>query len=186
MNPFTDIFSNMMMWGLKYAFYIWIVVIVIFVIIYFITPKRRYADYDERKYKEKTKKDIYKSKPPFTNSELAFFKQLNKHLKDKEVFVLSKLRIADFVSLKEYMSKYDYRRYFSQIAQKHVDFIIVDNYWKILVLIELDWNSHDTEKTIKSDIFKNDLFIELWLPFERFNYSKDYYNFSKLDKYINK
>lgn len=196
-NLLVNIMWDMALWGLKFALYIWwaiLIILLIAVLIWFLLARisnsrsknKDYEDESNNISEKKTKKSVYKSKNLFENSELAFFKQLNDYLKNKELFILSKVRLADFICLKEYIPWFDYYKYRSKITEKHVDFLIVDNYWKIIVLLELDWKSHNTENTVKSDIFKNDVFKELELPFERFENSKTYYNFSKLDKYINK
>lgn len=62
-----------------------------------------------------------------------------------------------------------------KLSQKHIDFVLTDNKWKILCLIELDWNSHNYDKkTIKNDKFKEEFFYAVNIPLFRFkNYTNN-------------
>jgi hypothetical protein len=119
----------------------------------------------------------------FTKSEWDFYIKLKEYLKEKNVILLSKVRLADFVWFKEKLYWYEFGKNFGAIAQKHIDFIITDYNWRILALIELDGYSHNYDKTKNNDIFKNELFESLKIPLIRYK-SNFHYDFSNLEKII--
>lgn len=116
----------------------------------------------------------YKIKNLFSDQELKFYEKLKEYLKEKNVIVLSKVKIADFV---------DSKNYFNKISQKHIDFIITNTKGEVLLLIELDGESHMGYKTKRSDKFKKELFNFLNIPFLRYN-NYSYVNFKKIDNYL--
>lgn len=119
----------------------------------------------------------------FTNQELIFYKQLLNHLKNKNIFLLSKVRIADLVKPNKNLNRSEFMKIFLKLSQKHIDYVLTDYNWKILCLIELDWKSHSYWKTLQNDKFKNEFFDTINIPLLRFkNYS--YHNLSLLDQYI--
>jgi len=121
--------------------------------------------------------------PVFTKEELRFYNWIKEKLKDKNLNVLSKIRIADFVKPTEYIEKIEWRKTFNKINRKHIDFIITDIQGKIKVLIELDGDSHQKEETIESDKLKNYLFDKLNIPLERYK-NGEIFELSKIQKYI--
>ncbi|MEG0546477.1 MAG: DUF2726 domain-containing protein [Oscillospiraceae bacterium] len=109
----------------------------------------------------KEKKLPYKRKYLLTKNELAFYKAL-KPIADKLNYsILAKTRVADLVEVKSGINKSDWQTAFNKINKKHIDFILCDseNLMPIL-LIELDDNSHNDEKTIKRDMFIEKLYEE--------------------------
>lgn len=98
------------------------------------------------------------------------------------LIIFSKPRLADFIDVKR--SEYKvYMPTFNKISSKHIDFILLDKYWNLKVLIELDDHYHRKSKVKKNDDFKNELFEYLGLPLVLFKVWKEY-DFSILDKYI--
>lgn len=72
--------------------------------------------------------------------------------------IAPKVRMQDLLSLKKGLKKDDYLAWFWEINQRHVDFTVLDtqkNYRRTLFCIELDGDSHLTEKQRRIDVFKN-------------------------------
>lgn len=93
-----------------------------------------------------------------TKNEYYFYKEL-KRIADKYGFaVLSKIRFADIVQVNrsEVKSKSEWYSYFGKIKSKHIDFALADakNLY-VLLIIELDDNSHTLSSAKESDDFKN-------------------------------
>ena len=105
------------------------------------------------------------------------------YLKTKNVFLLSKVRLADLVKPKIKLNNSDFMKTFLKLSQKHIDYVITDYNWQILCIIELDWKSHTYWITKKNDLFKNTFFETLNIPLLRF-YNYSYHNLSKIDKYL--
>lgn len=148
-----------------------------------IEEEKRYSEiknnYEENKLEIEEMKYLFR-RSVLNRNELNFYNQLKEYLKDKDVFLFSKVRLVDFLNLDRI---YNYKKrniIFNKVKSKHVDFIITDTKSNILYLIELDWNSHlKDEKTIENDKFKNTLFEKLNLKLVRYN-NNSYYNFSEL------
>lgn len=117
-------------------------------------------------YKDNLAK-IKKEKDLFTMSEKYFFISLYEILKNRYIWIFSKVRLSSFIEV-------DNLKLLNKINKKHIDFIIVSRIdFSIICLIELDWSSHNYGYiTKKNDLFKNILFQELWIPFIRFNVSE--------------
>ena len=58
-------------------------------------------------------------------------------------------------------------KYFRQIAQKHIDFVICDRELRVLFAVELDDSSHDTEEAKIRDLFKDRAFKAARIPLRR-------------------
>lgn len=114
-------------------------------------------------------------------NELNFYNQLLNFVKWKNVFVFSKVRLADFINIDEKnITFWEKMWFFNKIKSKHIDFVITDQKSNIKYLIELDWYSHYKDyQTIKNDRFKEEIFKDLWLKLIRFK-NKSFYNFDSL------
>ncbi len=91
-----------------------------------------------------------------TERERAFYRIL-KPIADKlELQICPKVRVADIVSIKK--GTKDWQKWFNKIKSKHVDFLLCDYDMNIVLLIELDDRSHETERAQKNDRLKNAIF----------------------------
>lgn len=96
----------------------------------------------------------YKPKYLLTKNELNFYQELNKIAKEKNLVVLSKIRMADLVEV-EPIDKYKWEIYFNRISRKHIDFALArTENLKIELLIELDDYTHNESQ------YERDRFIE--------------------------
>jgi len=51
---------------------------------------------------------------------------LVRYIKNKEVLIFSKVRIADLVEVKHRLSNSEFNKVFRRCSQKHVDYVITD------------------------------------------------------------
>lgn len=103
---------------------------------------------------DKIEKLPYVKKNLMTKNEWAFYKQL-KPIADKHNYsIICKTRVADLIDVQKGLSKSEWQTAFNRINKKHIDFILCkpENLLPVL-LIELDDNSHDTEKRKERDEF---------------------------------
>lgn len=91
----------------------------------------------------------YRRKYLLTRNELYFYKELKKVADKLNLSVLAKIRMADLVEPANYDNKG-----FAKIKAKHVDFALCnpENMY-VLLLIELDDNSHNSTKRAERDAF---------------------------------
>ena len=91
-----------------------------------------------------------------TERERAFYRIL-KPIADKlKLQICPKVRVADIVSIKK--GTRDWQKWFNKIRSKHVDFLLCDYDMNIVLLIELDDRSHETDRAKKNDALKNAIF----------------------------
>lgn len=91
-----------------------------------------------------------------TERERSFYRIL-KPIADKlELQICPKVRVADIVSIKK--GTKDWQKWFNKIRSKHVDFLLCDYDMNIVLMVELDDSSHNSERARKNDEFKNRLF----------------------------
>ncbi|EKE28184.1 MAG: hypothetical protein ACD_3C00086G0028 [uncultured bacterium (gcode 4)] len=143
-------------------------------IISFLKKLNSWEEIDEESLE--IKKFVYE-KIFFTPNELNFYRQLEEYLADKEVILLSKVRLADIFWVRDQKKDKIAFGMFQKIKAKHIDFVISDLNWKLKFCIELDDCTHDKEK--KWDIFKNKLFDTMNIEFIRYKTAKKY-TFSEL------
>lgn len=91
-----------------------------------------------------------------TERERAFYRILKPVADRLELQICPKVRVADIVSIKK--GTKDWQKWFNKIKSKHVDFLLCDYNMNIVLLIELDDRSHETERAQKNDRLKNAIF----------------------------
>ncbi len=91
-----------------------------------------------------------------TERERAFYRILKPVADRLELQICPKVRVADIVSIKK--GTKDWQKWFNKIKSKHVDFLLCDYDMNIVLLIELDDRSHETERAQKNDRLKNAIF----------------------------
>lgn len=110
--------------------------------VYTPTPPKtnKYAEYE----------GAYEARPILTDNERRNFKILKAAADNKNYSVGMKVRLADLVKPKggaDYMAK------FRKVSQKHVDFVIYDEYARVKAIIELDDRTHDRKDRQDRDEF---------------------------------
>lgn len=106
----------------------------------------------------------YRAKPILTRREYSFYLLLQREASRRGLIICPKVGVKD---LMEVTSRKHYMKYFRQIAQKHVDFVICDRELRVLFAVELDDGSHDTEEAKKRDQFKDRAFKAARIPLKR-------------------
>lgn len=96
----------------------------------------------------------YIRKNLMTKNEWSFYKQLKPIADELKLSILCKTRVADLIDIEKGLSKSEWQTAFNRINKKHIDFILCkpENLYPVL-LIELDDNTHDTDKGKKRDEF---------------------------------
>lgn len=96
----------------------------------------------------------YIRKNLMTKNEWSFYKQLKPVADELNLSILCKTRVADLVDIEKGLNKSEWQTAFNRINKKHIDFILCkpENLYPVL-LIELDDNTHDTDKGKKRDEF---------------------------------
>lgn len=108
-----------------------------------------------------------------TPTELKFYLQMRQSLKNFNVEIHYKVRLADIFKVK-YRNKY-YKRNFARIMAKHTDFLIVEpDTAKPILAIELDNASHDKAASVRNDTFKNILYGSSYIKLIRIKVAPTY------------
>lgn len=82
--------------------------------------------------------------------------------------VCPKVRVADLLNPRvNELDEHEQRKAFWKIAQKHVDFVIVDQVGMPRFAVEIDDSSHNRRDRRERDIFLNNAFVEADLPLVR-------------------
>lgn len=113
----------------------------------------------------------YKDKFMLTKNEYIFYNELKKIATEMDWIICPKVGLKD---LFEVTTKENYIGHFRRISQKHIDFIICKDDLKPIYAIELDDNSHNSEKAKQSDRFKNELFKKSKIKLIRIKACKEY------------
>ena len=106
----------------------------------------------------------YRARPILTRREYSFYLLLQREASRRRLIVCPKVGMKDLL---EVTNQKHYMKYFRQIAQKHVDFVICDQELRVLFAVELDDSSHDTEEAKKRDQFKDRAFKAARIPLQR-------------------
>jgi len=102
----------------------------------------------------------------FSGSEQEFFRILNERIKNGKYVVFPKVRLADFIEV--IAKREESRGWLNKIKSKHVDFLIWDTQGnKIALALELDGNSHNSDKMKERDVFVNELYKTVGIRLER-------------------
>lgn len=106
----------------------------------------------------------YRARPILTRREYGFYVLLQREAARRNLLVCPKVGLKD---LMEVTDGKHYMKYFHQIAQKHVDFVVCDRDLHVLFAVELDDSSHDTKEAQKRDRFKDRAFKAARIPLRR-------------------
>lgn len=98
----------------------------------------------------------YQRKKILTKNEYYFYTKLKEVTNKYNLQILTKIRLADLIEVKTYsINRNEWGTYFNKIKAKHIDFAIVDD-MKVLLIIELDDQSHNNIERIERDKFVDD------------------------------
>lgn len=109
----------------------------------------------------------------FTRSEWEFFRILKEQTDHTQFTVFPKVRLGDFIETTAQGDQW--RGNWNKIRAKHVDFLIWNTQKnRIAIAIELDGNSHNSQKMQKSDDFKNKVYPSIGLELVRVRVGTDF------------
>lgn len=98
----------------------------------------------------------YQRKKILTKNEYYFYTKLKEVTNKYNLQILTKIRLADLIEVKPYsINRNEWGTNFNKIKAKHIDFAIVDD-MKVLLIIELDDQSHNNIERIERDKFVDD------------------------------
>lgn len=123
----------------------------------------------------------YKSKYLLSSNEYNFYKELKIYADEKDLLICPKVGLKDLFEVK---GTKNYMTYFNKINKKHIDFLVCDNNLKPKYAIELDDKSHEQEKSVENDKFKNAIFTQANIPLIRIK-ALQQYNREYIEKSIN-
>lgn len=104
--------------------------------------------------KQELKDYPYKKKLLLTKNEWVFYKKLKPVCDKYDLHILSKIRFADLVEVKDSVDKKERIKYFNRISRKHIDFVLCKpENLQVVALIELDDKSHDNTNRAERDSF---------------------------------
>lgn len=104
-----------------------------------------------------------------SKAELSFYGPLTQAAKAYDVTVFSKVRIADVLAPVKNSDRKIWQRAFNAISSKHFDFVVCSNKDSMILLaVELDDKSHNTQKAQKRDRIVNTACDTAGLPLLRF------------------
>ena len=106
----------------------------------------------------------YAARPLLTKREYHFYNMLRRETDARGLLIHPKVGVKDLLQV---TTKKQYMKYFRQIAQKHVDFVICDQSLHVLFALELDDSSHDTQNAKERDHFKDMAFRAAKIPLKR-------------------
>lgn len=107
----------------------------------------------------------YRKKYLLTKAEYSFYGILRKICETQNILICPKVRLEDIV---EVTTKENILKYRGYIRSRHIDFLLCDNKLHVIAAIELDDNTHKTnKKVIATDEFKDKLFNTINIPLFR-------------------
>jgi hypothetical protein len=111
----------------------------------------------------------------FSRSEQEFLRSLNASINHQKFVVFPKVRLADFIEVT--VSGNEYQSWWNKIRSKHIDYLIWDTELaKIVLAIELDGKSHETEKMHARDEFVGRLYDTVGIKLERVKVGENFEN----------
>ena len=127
-------------------------------------PEEKETDTEDGKAEESEEYPYVKTYL-LSKKEWAFYKAL-KPITDKyRLHILSKVRFADIVQVKNTYKGRKYFKYFSKISAKHIDFVLADpKNLAIKCAIELDDNTHNEIDRQQRDYFVDKVCETVKLP----------------------
>lgn len=100
-------------------------------------------------------KNCYQNKSLFTQNEYRHFLKLVSYAKENDMHVFAKVRLLDLIEPRDNLKNNKELLY--KVQSKHVDFVVTDNKYNVIAIIELDDNSHLRPDRIRRDNFVNEI-----------------------------
>lgn len=97
----------------------------------------------------------YRKKYLLTKNEYSFYQKIKPIIQEKNLRVLCKIRLADLVEPEPNKNQKEWYAAFNRIKSKHIDFAIATENMKVIVLVELQDNTHQKSERKERDEFVN-------------------------------
>lgn len=110
----------------------------------------------------------------FSNAERAFFGVLLQAVGSTSI-VFAKVRVADVITPTKGLKRPDWQKAYNAVSAKHFDFLVCDpNDCSVLLAIELDDSSDNSEQSQARDALIDDACISAGLPLLRIKTARGY------------
>ena len=133
-----------------------LIIVIIMLVLAYLKERKQVNQNNETNNEniEEIKEYPYKKKLLLSKNEWYFYKKLKPICDKYNLHILSKIRLADLVEVKETVEPKDRTKYFNKISKKHIDYVLCkpDNL-QIIAFIELDDRSHERKDRIERDNF---------------------------------
>jgi hypothetical protein len=123
-----------------------------------------------------------KTEKLLTPMEARFFRILTKVLR-RDLLIFAKVRIGDPMDAHPGMDKVKRRMAFNKIACKHVDFVVCNKDFDVLLGIELDDKSHERAERKKRDAFVDTAFKSAKIHLLHIT-GKEYYDYDTVKQQV--
>lgn len=97
----------------------------------------------------------YRKKYLLTKNEYSFYQKIKPIIQEKNLRVLCKIRLADLIEPEPNKNQKEWYAAFNRIKSKHIDFAIATENVKVIVLVELQDNTHQKSDRKERDEFVN-------------------------------
>ena len=97
----------------------------------------------------------YRKKYLLTRNEYSFYQKIKPIIQEKNLRVLCKIRLADLIEPEPNKNQKERYAAFNRIKSKHIDFAIATENMKVIVLVELQDNTHQKSDRKERDEFVN-------------------------------
>jgi hypothetical protein len=145
-----------------------VILLVVLIVLNKLKDRRKFKNYsreDEEHSGRELKRfelESIESKNLLTVTELGFYHQLRKSLPEYDVH--AQVSVYQILRIKKGLN---YERIWNRFNRMTFDFVLVDDFTKVLAVIELDDKSHNYASSQKRDAKKNELLAHLQIPMIR-------------------
>ena len=126
---------------------------------YYLVIKAIRKNKRKKDYKYQIERDnyygCYQPRQLLTENEWYNYQKLKEYASKKNLIICPKVRLLDIIEPRNDIP--DYTNLLNKIHARHVDFVICNQHLKIIAVLELDDNSHNTIEAQEMDIFKNQI-----------------------------
>lgn len=134
--------------------YIYIAIIVLLLLDVVVTQLKKGEKKDTKDYS-----NAYQKKLLLTKNEWKNYMFLKPILEGKGLRICPKVRLLDLVEPRKGTDGKRRQALLNKVQSKHVDFVVCDEKLNVLLVLELDDSSHDTENRKQRDTFVDSVLI---------------------------
>lgn len=134
--------------------YIYIAIIILLLLDVVITHLKKGNKTDNRDYS-----NAYQKRLLLTKNEWKNYMIMKPVLEGEGLRICPKVRLLDLVEPKKGTSGKERQTLLNKVQSKHVDFVICDEKLNVLLVLELDDSSHDTEPRQQRDSFVDSILL---------------------------